>query len=87
LALDCARYGIRANCVLPGFTNTRLVQDYIRTSKDPEATSERILDSIPLRQIAEPEQIAQAVAFLASDYAGYITGTSLVVDGGLLAQA
>lgn len=87
LALDYARDGIRVNCVIPGATDTRLVQGYINDSENPEQTRGRLLESIPMRRLAEPAEIARAVLFLASDYAGYITGTSLAVDGGLLAQA
>jgi NAD(P)-dependent dehydrogenase (short-subunit alcohol dehydrogenase family) len=87
VALDYARYGIRANCVIPGATETRLVNQYIDESENPEQTRSRLLDSIPLRRLARPEDIARAVLFLASDFASYITGTSLAVDGGLLAQA
>jgi len=87
LALDYAGDGIRVNCVIPGATDTRLVQAYINDSKDPDETRRRLLESIPLRRLATPEEIARAVLFLASDHAGYITGTSLAVDGGLLTQA
>ena len=87
LALDCASHGIRVNCVIPGATDTRLVQGYINDSANPDETRRRLLDSIPLRRLATPEEIGRPVLFLASDYAGYITGTSLAVDGGLLAQA
>jgi NAD(P)-dependent dehydrogenase (short-subunit alcohol dehydrogenase family) len=87
VALDYSRYGIRANCVIPGATETRLVNQYIDESENPEQTRSRLLDSIPLRRLAKPEDIARAVLFLASDFASYITGTSLAVDGGLLAQA
>ncbi len=86
LAVDCAQDGIRVNCVIPGATDTRLVQSFLRESSDPEEARKRLLDKIPLRRLAEPEEIAQAVLFLASDYAAYVTGTSLAVDGGLLAQ-
>lgn len=87
LALDYARDGIRVNCVIPGATDTRLVQGYINNSENPDETRRRLLESIPLRRLATPEEIGRAVLFLASDHAGYITGTSLAVDGGLLAQA
>ena len=87
LALDYARDGTRVNCVIPGATDTRLVQGYINDSENPDETRKRLLESIPLRRLATPEEIGRAVLFLASDHAGYITGTSLAVDGGLLAQA
>jgi NAD(P)-dependent dehydrogenase (short-subunit alcohol dehydrogenase family) len=87
LALDYAKDGIRVNCVIPGATDTRLVRGYIESSPHPEEARRRLLDSIPMRRLATPEDIARAVLFLASGFASYITGTSLVVDGGLLAQA
>jgi NAD(P)-dependent dehydrogenase (short-subunit alcohol dehydrogenase family) len=87
LALDYAADGIRVNCVIPGATDTRLIRNYLAASQDPDRERERLLDSIPLRRLAKPEEIAEAVLFLASDRAAYITGTTLAVDGGLLAQA
>lgn len=87
LALDYARDGIRVNCVIPGATDTRLVRGYIDDSDNPAEARKRLLESIPLRRLAQPEEIGRAVLFLASDFADYITGTSLAVDGGLLAQA
>jgi NAD(P)-dependent dehydrogenase (short-subunit alcohol dehydrogenase family) len=87
LALDCAPYGIRVNCVIPGATDTRLLRGFIDAADDPKTAEQRLLETIPMRRFARPEDIANAVLFLASDYASYITGTSLAVDGGLLAQA
>jgi NAD(P)-dependent dehydrogenase (short-subunit alcohol dehydrogenase family) len=87
VALDYAADGIRANCVLPGTTDTRLVQGYINESSDPGATRRHLIDRIPLKRFATPEDIGRAVLFLASDHAAFITGTSLIVDGGQLAQA
>jgi meso-butanediol dehydrogenase / (S,S)-butanediol dehydrogenase / diacetyl reductase len=87
LALDLAKDGIRVNCIIPGATDTRLVRSYIEDSTTPEETRRKLLDSIPLKRLATPEEIGRGVLFLASDFAGYITGTSLTVDGGLLAQA
>lgn len=87
LALDYARDGVRVNCVIPGATDTRLIQRYIDASTHPEETRRRLLEDIPLGRLATPHEIAHAVLFLASDYATYITGTSLSVDGGLFAQA
>jgi len=87
LALDYAPDGIRVNCVIPGATDTRLVQGFIRDAADPEATRQKLLAGIPLGRLATPEEIGNAVLFLASGLAAYVTGTSLVVDGGLLAQA
>ena len=86
LALDYAAQGIRANCVIPGATDTRMIQSYFDESPDPEAARRRMAESIPLRRLATPADIAKAVLFLASDHAAYITGTCLAVDGGLMAQ-
>jgi NAD(P)-dependent dehydrogenase (short-subunit alcohol dehydrogenase family) len=87
LALDYAKDGIRVNCIIPGATDTRLVRGYIESASDPEATRTKLMDSIPMGRLAKPEEVGRGVLFLASDFAGYITGTSLAVDGGLLAQA
>lgn len=87
LALDYAKDGIRVNCIIPGATDTRLVRGYIESSSDPVATQKRLMDSIPMGRLARPEEVGRGVLFLASDFAEYITGTSLAVDGGLLAQA
>jgi len=84
-ALDCAAERIRVNCVIPGATDTPLLRAYLRDSGDPAAEESRIISRIPLRRLATPDDIAQAVRFLCSDAAAYITGTSLTVDGGLLA--
>lgn len=86
LALDYAADGIRVNCVIPGATDTRLIQQFFTESQDPEASRRRLFESIPMGRLAKPKEVGQAVLFLASHYAAYITGTSLVVDGGLLAQ-
>ena len=53
---------------------------------NPDATRRRLIDRIPLKRFARPEDIGRAVLFLASDHAAFITGTSLIVDGGQLAQ-
>jgi NAD(P)-dependent dehydrogenase (short-subunit alcohol dehydrogenase family) len=86
VALEYAADGIRVNCVLPGATDTRLVRTFIEESPEPEATRRRLIDRIPLKRLATPEDIGRAVVFLASDHAAFITGTSLIVDGGQLAQ-
>jgi len=86
LALDYAIDGVRANCVIPGATDTRLLQSYFDESPDPEAARNELIQEIPMRRLASPEDVAKAVLFLASDHASYITGTCLAVDGGLMAQ-
>ena len=87
VALDYAADGIRCNCVIPGATDTRLIRDYFAQSADPGKARADLLASIPLGRLAAPEDIGKAALFLTSDHASYITGTTLAVDGGLLAQA
>jgi NAD(P)-dependent dehydrogenase (short-subunit alcohol dehydrogenase family) len=86
LALDEARHGIRVNAVCPGFVQTRLVEDWLATQPDPAAAERELVDALPLGRIGRPEEIASLVAFLASDEASYITGASLLIDGGLSAR-
>ena len=78
-ALDLAQHGIRVNAVSPGIVNTRLARFLVQ---DPVAGPE-FLKHVPLGRFAEAGDIANAVAFLASDEAAYITGENLVVDGGM----
>lgn len=77
LALEWARFGIAVNCIAPGGVNTRM------TEAIPEKIMEGLLEEIPYRRLAEPEEIAAVHAFLASEEASYITGQTIFVDGGL----
>jgi NAD(P)-dependent dehydrogenase (short-subunit alcohol dehydrogenase family) len=81
LAVEWAPIGIRVNAVAPGPVRTRMTQDRLN---DP-AQAARLVGRIPLGRAGEPEDVAAAVAFLASDDAAYITGAVLMVDGGLTA--
>lgn len=80
IAREVARYGINVNCVSPGPTDTPL---FAAVEADMPGIGEGLKKAIPLRRLAKPEDIAGAVAFLASDSAGYITGQVLSVSGGL----
>jgi 2-keto-3-deoxy-L-fuconate dehydrogenase len=82
-AIDCAKDGIRVNCIIPGATDTALIREHFEKTPGDEA---RLLKKIPLGRLASPSEIARSIRLLASRDAAYITGTSLVVDGGLLAQ-
>jgi meso-butanediol dehydrogenase/(S,S)-butanediol dehydrogenase/diacetyl reductase len=82
-ALENAKYGIRVNCVCPGATNTRVSQ--LLGGNDVEGFR-RKLGQNPIGRIGEPEEIANAVLFLASDEASFVTGTTIVADGGLTAH-
>jgi NAD(P)-dependent dehydrogenase (short-subunit alcohol dehydrogenase family) len=77
LALELARYGIAVNAVAPGAVKTRM------TAAIPEKVMAGLLQQIPYRRLAEPEEIAAVHAFLASDQASYITGQVIFIDGGL----
>src|SRR5688572_13451073 len=83
LALEYGPAGIRVNAVLPGYTRTRLVDEWLRTRPDPADAERRVLETIPLRRMATSAEIANLVAFVASDEASAITGASLAADGGL----
>lgn len=84
VASEYGRYGIRCNAVLPGSVRTENASWKIRQQKDPEVF-EKLARWYPMGRVAEPEDVAKAVSFLASDDASYITGVALPVDGGLLA--
>ncbi|MDP9184913.1 MAG: SDR family oxidoreductase, partial [Actinomycetota bacterium] len=86
LALDNAKYQIRVNAVCPGYTRTRMVMDGIRSSEDPVEAEGEMLAIHPLGRIGEPSEIANVVAFLASDEASFVTGAAILVDGGLSAR-
>ena len=79
-AIEWARYGITVNAVAPGWVRTELIRHLL----DDEAMLGGYTKAIPMRRIAEPEEIAPLVAFLCSDLAGYMTGSVVVVDGGLM---
>ncbi|MGD9386762.1 MAG: SDR family oxidoreductase [Gammaproteobacteria bacterium] len=80
-AKECAPWKVRVNAVLPGLTDTKFASALIGN----ERLLNMILPLIPMNRVAEPEEIAPAILFLASDAASYITGTCLPVDGGFLA--
>lgn len=82
MAMDFAKDHIRVNALCPAGTLSPRIQEYMRGHEDLEAES---LAMRPLNRYADPDEIAQPAVFLASDEASYITGTSLIVDGGLLA--
>jgi NAD(P)-dependent dehydrogenase (short-subunit alcohol dehydrogenase family) len=86
LAVDHGPAGVRVNAVAPGFTRTRLVQESIDAQPDPAAAERAMVAGVALGRIAEPAEIARVVRFLASDEASYVTGATLLVDGGLTAR-
>jgi len=80
-AQECAPWKVRVNAVLPGLTDTHFASALIKN----ERMLNMILPLIPLGRVAQPEEIAPAILFLASDAASYLTGASVPVDGGFLA--
>ena len=87
LAVDYAAAGIRANCVLPGDMETPMILEYFAASDDPEATRRQMEDAYPIKRIARPREVAQAVLFLASDESSFVSGAELLVDGALTVKA
>jgi 2-hydroxycyclohexanecarboxyl-CoA dehydrogenase len=83
LAREVARHGVTVNVVCPGPTDTALLGRMFEASDDAARAVEGLKRAVPMRRLAEPQDIAPAVAFLASDAAGYITGQTLSVSGGL----
>ena len=89
LATELAPEGITVNCVAPGYTRTERVVELneanaAREHTTPAAAEQRLVASIPMKRLGEPHELASLVAFLASERASYITGTTLQVDGGFV---
>jgi len=85
-AIDLAPFNIRVNAVAPGMTRTPLYDEWIAGLDNPEQKAAEVASSIPLGRIAEPHDVAAVVTFLASPEASYLTGVSIPVEGGYLAQ-
>ena len=86
LALDWGHKNIRAITVSPGYFRTQPVLDGFAKADDPAAEEQRVIDLHPLKRIGVPQNAGKLVAFLASDDASYITGTEIVIDGGISAR-
>jgi len=87
LALDLAKRHVRVNCICPGYIDTRLWEHYVRSSPNPEQLAAQTAALHPVGRRGIPEDVAEAALFLASDSSAFITGTDLVVDGGLTIRA
>jgi len=80
VAREVAQRGITANSVAPGYVETEL------TGSLPDKVKEQILAQVPMGRFGEPDEISEVVAFLAGEGAGYVTGQTITVDGGMVMQ-
>jgi NAD(P)-dependent dehydrogenase (short-subunit alcohol dehydrogenase family) len=86
MALGYGPSGVRVNCICPGDVNTPMVAAYFANAPDPGALRAEVNSKYALRRIAEPQEIAEVVAFLASPASSFMTGSILLVDGGLTSK-
>lgn len=82
-ALEYARRGIRVNAICPGYTRTPMVEKVFEQVPDMQA---KVTQAMPIGRIGTPEEIADAIVYMCSDSAAFMTGHALVLDGGLIAQ-
>lgn len=87
IALDYAANGVRVNCVCPGSIDTPMLRWAAGLSADPQKVLDTCASLHPLGRTGSAEEVANAIAFLASDMASFITGAALLVDGGMLVPA
>ena len=83
IAREFARTGVTANVVCPGPTQTDMLREMVADTPDAERLVGALERAVPMRRLGRPGEVAHAVAFLASEQAGYITGQTLSVSGGL----
>jgi 2-hydroxycyclohexanecarboxyl-CoA dehydrogenase len=83
IAREAARAGVTANTVCPGPTDTPLLAEIVGSREDAERTIAAMTRAVPMRRLARPEEIAAAVAFLASDDSSFVNATDFLVDGGI----
>ena len=84
MAVDLAAKGIRVNCVCPGTVDTPLVRNSVAQDRDPAKLWKVLAAMHPLGRVAQPCEIGEVIAFLASDRASFMTGSIVTVDGGLM---
>ncbi len=82
MALDHARDGVRINCICPGRVETPFVAARLREYPDPEKAYADMCATQPMGRMGKPEEIAAAAVYLASDEAGFVTGSAFTIDGG-----
>ena len=86
IAVDYVDQGLRCNAICPGTVDTPWVDRMVSQYPDPEAARTAMVARQPMGRLGRPEEIAQAAVYLASPAAGFVTGTCLVIDGGLTMQ-
>ncbi len=86
LAVDYSQGGVRVNAICPGFIDTPQLQYYVAEQDDPDAALAEVASLHPIGRVGQPDEVAAAAVFLASDESSFITGASIAVDGGLLTQ-
>ena len=88
VALHCARsgYGIRCNSIHPTFIETPMLDSMIQDAPDPEKARQTLIRQVPLRRIGTTDDVAKMIVYLASDESTFVTGTEMVIDGGVVAQ-
>lgn len=86
LAADHAADGIRVNCVCPGAIETPIIEQIVAAAPDPAALRAMLVARHPMGRLGRPEEVAAAIAFLASDDASFMTGVALPVDSGRSAR-
>jgi NAD(P)-dependent dehydrogenase (short-subunit alcohol dehydrogenase family) len=84
-AVELAPLGIRVNVVAPGLTETSMVETWINTQAHPATFKRDVLSTIPQQRLGTPEEVAQAILYLASDEAAHVTGALIAIDGGYTA--
>lgn len=83
MALELCRENIRVNCVSPGTTLTPSLKERIASSEHPEEAMAQFCARQPLGRLGDPDEIAEAILFAACDQAGFMTGSNIVIDGGM----
>jgi NAD(P)-dependent dehydrogenase (short-subunit alcohol dehydrogenase family) len=87
MSLDYAEKGIRVNCVCPGAIDTPMLRWAASLADDPEKVMETCNHMHPMGRVGKAEEVADAIVYLASPMASFITGAALIVDGGMLVPA
>lgn len=86
MSLSLGKYGIRVNTICPGFTDTPHHQKWLSTHEDPKGVNEKVLSFHATPRISTPYDIARLAVYLASDEAEMVTGSDLLIDGGVTSR-